>query len=78
MDPKVTKLMTILTVNNIKDFKSMATYNAVKNLKERYANTTLEDYLWRLLRVLRATPKFSQTMITRYNKLWLSVGGIPK
>ena len=78
MDPKVTKLMTFINVHNIKDFKSMVAYNAVKRLKERYADTTLEDYLWRLLRVLRATPRFSQTMIKRYNKLWLSVGGIPK
>lgn len=78
MDPKVSRLMTILNVNNIKDFKLMVTYNAVKDLKERYADTTLEDYLWRLLRILKVTPKISPAMIKRYHKIWLSVGGKPK
>ena len=77
MDPKVKNLMTMIGVLNIHSFAKRDTYRAVKNLTERYAKSTMEDYLWRLLRVLRATPGFPPIIITLYNALWLSVGGKP-
>ena len=79
MDPKVTKFMRMLEVDNIRSFASIGMYLKVKGLTRRYANSTLVDYVWRLLRVLRATtPKISPVMIEMYYKLWLSLGGKPK
>ena len=70
--------MLMVNALNIQSFAKMDTYRAVKQLKDRYANSTLEDYLWRLLRVLRSVPKFPPLIISLYNALWLSVGGKPK
>jgi hypothetical protein len=78
MDPKVTRFMLMLQVQNIQSFSKMDTYRAVKEMTQRYAKSTMEDYLWRLLRVLRATPNFPKLIIALYNALWLSVGGRPK
>jgi hypothetical protein len=75
MDPKVTHLMKMVNIQDITDFKTMTTYMSVNRLKIKYANTTLEDYIWRLLRVLRTMPTFPPPMIRRYYILWLSVGG---
>jgi hypothetical protein len=78
MDPKVTKLMSMANAKSIQSFANKQTYNAVKRLTQSYANTTMEDYLWRLLRVLRSTTGFPKLTIVLYNALWLSVGGRPK
>jgi hypothetical protein len=75
MDPKVTRLMRMVNVNNINDFSNIATYMTVARLRIRYADSTVEDYVWRLLRVIRRMPQFPAAMTRRYYILWLSVGG---
>ncbi len=78
MDPKVKVFMTILNIRDINDFMKMKTYMLAVKLKQRYADSTLEDYLWRLMRVLKTIPTRSEPMIRRYYILWMSVGGRPK
>jgi len=75
MDPKVTRLMDKVHIDDIDDFRNIGTYMDVFRLRVLYADTTMEDYLWRLLRVLRRRPNFPAPMIRRYYILWLTVGG---
>lgn len=78
MDPKVVKLMSKVGVTNISQFKNAATVAAVKDLKECYAKSTMEDYTWRLVRELKADASFPRRKITEYRKLWKEGGGLPK
>jgi hypothetical protein len=78
MDPKVTKLMDKVGVDNLNDFRRKSTVNAVKGLEACFAKSTLEDYTWRLVKELKNTPNFPSRSITPYRKLWKENGGQPK
>jgi hypothetical protein len=77
MDPKVRKFMNMLDLADIRSFASIGTYLKVKGLQRRYAKTTLEDYLWRLVRELHNTkPTISPVMVAMYYELWVWSGGV--
>ena len=78
MDPKVIKLMNKVGAENIREFSSATKLNAVKELQDCYAKSTMEDYTWRLVRELKDTPNFPKQKITAYRKLWKESGGQPK
>jgi hypothetical protein len=78
MDPKVVKLMDKLNITSLNDFKKPSTVTAVKDLRECYAKSTLEDYSWRLVRELKADESFPRRKITVYRKMWKEDGGQPK
>jgi len=71
--------MGMLNLRDVRSFASISTFLKVKGLQRRYADSTLEDYVWRLLRVLRNTkPAISPIMIAMYYDFWISVGGVQK
>jgi hypothetical protein len=78
MDPKVVKLMDKLEITNLGQFKNPSTVAAVKDLRECYAKSTMEDYTWRLVRELKADPTFPRRKITAYRKMWKEDGGVAK
>ena len=78
MDPKVVKLMDKLDIKNLSQFKNPSTVAAVKDLRECYAKSTLEDYSWRLVRELKANPEFPRRKSTVYRTMWKEEGGQPK
>jgi hypothetical protein len=78
MDPKIVKLMNLVGVENINQFRSMEKISAVKALQDCYSKSTMEDLLWRLIRELQNTPDFPKRKITEYRKLWKSQDGLPK
>ena len=78
MDPKVVKLMEKVGVDNLNDFRRKTTVEAVRGLSTCYANSSLEDYTFRLVRELKADPNFPSRNITPYRKIWKEVGGTPK
>jgi hypothetical protein len=78
MDPKVVKLMDKLNITNLNQFKNASTVAAVKDLRECYAKSTMEDYTWRLVRELKNDADFPRRKITAYRKLWKEEDGVPK
>ena len=78
MDPKVIKLMNLVGVDNLNDFRRKTAVDAVKELQDCYAKSTMEDLTWRLVRELKNISNFPKQKITAYNKLWRKSGGLPK
>jgi len=78
MDPKVTKLMDKVGVENIAQFRSAEKIAAVKALQDCYSKSTMEDLSWRLIKELKTVPNFPKKKITSYRKIWKENGGLPK
>lgn len=76
MDPKIIKLMDKVGVENIQQFRSAEKIAAVRALKDCYASSTMEDYLFRLIKELKLVPDFPKKKITEYRKIWREHGGV--
>jgi hypothetical protein len=76
MDPKVTKLMDKVGVENIAQFRSAEKISAVRALQDCYSKSTLEDYTFRLIKELKTVPDFPKKKITEYRKIWRENGGV--
>jgi hypothetical protein len=73
MDPKVVKFCQMLNVPASADsFRDSESYNAVETLLKGYADSTAEDYIWRLCRFLSTAPTvptFPERQLQKYKKL---------
>lgn len=69
MDPKITKIKSVLNVTNLIDFKLVSNYYKLENWLKKYAPSTAEDYIWRLHRKLATVTGFPKKMLNRYHKL---------